>query len=507
MERRPPRIVGITYRQLDYWARTDLIRPSLTDAAGSGSRRRYSYRDLLELQVIKSLLDAGIKLESVRTVFEYLRDPPRRPTSPVAHLVISGSDVILCDGERAHRRHAPRRPGRAQRARRSAASKIELDSHDRRARPATRSTRRRLARCRGACDERAPSTARSTPCTARSAPRWCPFGGWEMPLSYPTGTIDEHLACRNDAVVFDVSHLGTVRVEGADAAERLQAALTNDLDKIAPGRAQYTHLLDEVDASVLDDIIVWWVDDEVFDVMPNASNTDRVRLGDRRQRDHARSRRARRAGPARQGARWPTVFPEAAAVGRFRVSRLTWEGIDCVVAGTGYTGEAGVEIAVPAAAARPICGPRSPAPASRRPGLGARDTLRLEAGLPLHGHELGAGHHAAAGRVWAGSWLGRRTSSAVAQPLAAERAAGVSRLLHGHRHRWPPAAARRLRGARRRSVRSAWSPAATSRPCSATASPWRSCHPTSRSAPRSSSTCAAQACRAASSPTPFIPKH
>ena len=66
-------VVGITYRQLDYWARTDLIRPSISDAAGSGSRRRYSYQDLLELRVIKTLLDAGIKLESVREVFEYLR--------------------------------------------------------------------------------------------------------------------------------------------------------------------------------------------------------------------------------------------------------------------------------------------------------------------------------------------------------------------------------------------------------------------------------------------------
>ena len=75
--------------------------------------------------------------------------------------------------------------------------------------------------------------------------RMVPFGGWEMPLSYPLGTIDEHMACRNDAVVFDVSHLGTVRVEGSDADERLQFALTNDLFKIAPGRAQYTHLLDE----------------------------------------------------------------------------------------------------------------------------------------------------------------------------------------------------------------------------------------------------------------------
>ena len=91
-------IVGITYRQLDYWARTDLIRPSLTDASGSGSRRLYSYRDLLELRVIKSLLDAGIKLESVRTAFEYLRTQIETDIVS-AHLVISGSDVILCDGE------------------------------------------------------------------------------------------------------------------------------------------------------------------------------------------------------------------------------------------------------------------------------------------------------------------------------------------------------------------------------------------------------------------------
>ncbi|MEO7371416.1 MAG: MerR family transcriptional regulator [Ilumatobacteraceae bacterium] len=91
-------IVGITYRQLDYWARTDLIRPSLSDASGSGSRRLYSYRDLLELRVIKSLLDAGIKLESVRTAFEYLRTQIETDIAS-AHLVISGSDVILCDGE------------------------------------------------------------------------------------------------------------------------------------------------------------------------------------------------------------------------------------------------------------------------------------------------------------------------------------------------------------------------------------------------------------------------
>ena len=91
-------VVGISYRQLDYWARTDLIRPSLTDASGSGSRRLYSYRDLLELRVIKSLLDAGIKLESVRKAFTYLREQAETDIA-TATLVISGNDVLLCDGE------------------------------------------------------------------------------------------------------------------------------------------------------------------------------------------------------------------------------------------------------------------------------------------------------------------------------------------------------------------------------------------------------------------------
>jgi DNA-binding transcriptional MerR regulator len=91
-------IVGITYRQLDYWARTDLVRPTLADAAGSGSRRRYSYRDLVELKVIKNLLDAGIRLESVRDVFTYLRDQLDIDIAS-AHIVISGNQALLCHGD------------------------------------------------------------------------------------------------------------------------------------------------------------------------------------------------------------------------------------------------------------------------------------------------------------------------------------------------------------------------------------------------------------------------
>lgn len=92
-------VVGISYRQLDYWARTDLVRPSLVDAAGSGSRRRYSYADLLELKIVKRLLDAGISLGAVRSAFGYLRDQLGTDVAS-AHLVLSGSSAVLVrDGE------------------------------------------------------------------------------------------------------------------------------------------------------------------------------------------------------------------------------------------------------------------------------------------------------------------------------------------------------------------------------------------------------------------------
>lgn len=91
-------VVGISYRQLDYWARTDLVRPSVVDAKGSGTRRHYGYRDLLELRMVKSLLDAGLRLESVRDVFDYVR---RHVDADIttAHLVIEGSSVVLCRGD------------------------------------------------------------------------------------------------------------------------------------------------------------------------------------------------------------------------------------------------------------------------------------------------------------------------------------------------------------------------------------------------------------------------
>jgi aminomethyltransferase len=274
-------------------------------------------------------------------------------------------------------------------------------------------------------------TLRTSPLDAEHralAAKMVPFGGWEMPLSYEEGTLAEHRACRTAAVAFDVSHLGTVRVEGSTAHDRLQRAFTNDLDRVGPGHAQYTHLLDEGDASVLDDIIVWWVGDHRFDVMPNASNTERVvgALG-----EGAVDVTEERAVIALQGpaARRLVhmVAPDAAAVERFHVTRFSWDGAACVVSGTGYTGEDGVEIAVPAERAPDLW--RAVLAAGFQPaGLGARDTLRLEAGFPLHGHELGPGiTPLQAGLGWVVNW--NKGEFRGRAPLAAEKERGVARRL------------------------------------------------------------------------------
>ncbi|HPB46880.1 MAG TPA: glycine cleavage system aminomethyltransferase GcvT [Microthrixaceae bacterium] len=263
-----------------------------------------------------------------------------------------------------------------------------------------------------------------------------PFGGWDMPLSYPAGTLAEHQACRSAAVVFDVSHLGTVRVSGPGAFDALQRAFTNDLAKIEPGRCQYTHSLSE-DGSVADDIIVWWRAADVFDVMPNASNTDRIcralvdgAAGAEVKVDDVTTERAVIAvqGPQARELLAP-LLPEAAAVGRFRIIETTFDGTPIVIAGTGYTGEDGLEIAVPAQRAAELW--RAVTAMGIEPaGLGARDTLRLEAGLPLHGHELGDGITSLnADLEWVVSWT--KGDFVGREALAAQKEAGVTPILRG----------------------------------------------------------------------------
>jgi aminomethyltransferase len=269
--------------------------------------------------------------------------------------------------------------------------------------------------------------------------RMAPFGGWEMPIQY-SSVLEEHRACRERAVAFDVSHLGSVRVQGPGAYAMLQWAFTNDLARIEPGRAQYTHLLDADDAHVVDDIIVWWVGEDEFIVMPNASNTAPLltaledAIG-----PHSDGTctvvdiTGDRAVIAIQGPETrkelAALHPAWADVPRFAVRAAAFDGEPGWVAGTGYTGEDGVELHVPAPVAPAVW--RLLLDAGVRPaGLGARDTLRLEAGLPLHGHELGPGiTPLQAGLTWVvrfdkGDFRGRA-------PLLAERERGVHRRLRG----------------------------------------------------------------------------
>jgi aminomethyltransferase len=264
--------------------------------------------------------------------------------------------------------------------------------------------------------------------------RMVAFGGWEMPLRYGS-VLDEHRACREGAVVFDVSHLGSVWVRGPGAVGALQGLLTNDLRRIEPGRAQYTHLLDETDAHVVDDIIVWWVEPEHILVIPNASNTAPA-LDALRQAAAAAPGGAevedvtgRRTFLAVQGPearrRMAEISKEAAAVAHFGVGRAA----GMIAGGTGYTGEDGVELFLPEEVAVPVW--RALIEAGCTPaGLGARDTLRLEMGYPLHGHELGPGiTPLQAGLGWVVGW--DKETFRGREALAAEKERGPVRRLLG----------------------------------------------------------------------------
>jgi aminomethyltransferase len=268
--------------------------------------------------------------------------------------------------------------------------------------------------------------------------RMVDFAGWEMPIRYGS-VLDEHRACRTGAVVFDVSHMGSIWVRGSGALGALQGLFTNDLGRVGPGRAQYTHLLAE-DASVIDDLIVWWVGEEEFLVIPNASNTapaleavEAAAAGAAGGVDveHVTERRALLAvqGPEARR-RLAPLAPEAASVGHFGVSATSLPGgVSGFVGGTGYTGEDGVELFVPVEAAVDVW--RALLDAGVVPaGLGARDTLRLEMGYPLHGHELGPGiTPLQAGLGWVVGW--DKPAFAGREALLAEKERGVARRLAG----------------------------------------------------------------------------
>ena len=209
--------------------------------------------------------------------------------------------------------------------------------------------------------------------------------------------------------------------------DALQNTLTNDLRKIAPGRAQYTHLLND-EGFVVDDIIVWWYGPDEFDVMPNASNTSGVTAA-----LPGRDVTAERVVLAVQGPRARERLAQwderIAQVPRFGVRRFDVSGREVRVAGTGYTGEDGLEIAAPNDVAEEIL-ERVLATGVTPAGLGARDTLRLEAALPLYGHELSLHSTTLEARLgWVLGWDKETFRGRAA--VEAERARGVARHLTG----------------------------------------------------------------------------
>lgn len=218
--------------------------------------------------------------------------------------------------------------------------------------------------------------------------RFVDFGGWEMPVQYES-VLAEHRAVRGGVGVFDVSHLGRFSLIGDGARDAIRRLLCNDIDRIAPGRCQYTMILNS-DGGVIDDLIVWWREDGGFWLMPNAANHDRVMgvFSDQPGCEVADLQEGT-VFLAVQGPGAPGLLEEVlgAAPGRFRNTTVETGFGPISLAGTGYTGEPGAEVFVgpgDGAALFSALVDKGAIPC----GLGARDTLRLEAGLTLWGEDI-----------------------------------------------------------------------------------------------------------------------
>jgi aminomethyltransferase len=217
--------------------------------------------------------------------------------------------------------------------------------------------------------------------------RMVPFAGWEMPVQYE-GVIPEHVAVREDAGAFDVSHMGEIDVEGPRAPELLDSLLSNDLARIGIGRAQYTLLTNER-GGIVDDLIVYQLDHGRFLLVVNASNADAdfewLRERELRGSD-VRNVSDKYGLIAVQGPRsLERLGLDQAPAFTFAEGEI--DGIACMVNRTGYTGEKGVELLVMAGEAGDLW-ERILARGVKPCGLGARDTLRLEACYPLHGNDI-----------------------------------------------------------------------------------------------------------------------
>jgi aminomethyltransferase len=218
--------------------------------------------------------------------------------------------------------------------------------------------------------------------------RFVDFGGWEMPVRYES-VLSEHRTVRDSVGFFDVTHLGRFLLKGSGAHGALQKLLCNDIDRIEPGRSQYTMILNDK-AGIVDDMIVWWWNAEEFWVLPNAANQRRVMdVFSGENGCEVEDLQMATVMIALQGPEAPQMFEDVigATPGRFQLARSEWDGGKVSMAGTGYTGEAGGEIVTDPNTGVKLVEALIEAGATAC-GLGARDTLRLESGLALWGEDI-----------------------------------------------------------------------------------------------------------------------
>ena len=235
---------------------------------------------------------------------------------------------------------------------------------------------------------------------ASNGARFVPFGDWEMPVQY-TSILEEHKAVRKAAGLFDVSHMGEFYVFGPQAAEFLDKLLVNSIAVSAPGRAVYSPMCSR-NGGVIDDLIVYRLSSETFLICVNASNVEKdygwfhqqaerwgleVEIQDQSEEYVLLALQGPKAALILQAA----GFKSVSKLARFSHIFVSFMGVKCLIARTGYTGEDGFEIYTPIAAALELAEQLMQAGGDyglKLCGLGARDSLRLEAGLPLYGHEL-----------------------------------------------------------------------------------------------------------------------
>lgn len=224
------------------------------------------------------------------------------------------------------------------------------------------------------------------------------FGGWMMPVQY-SGILNEHERVRNAAGLFDVSHMGEITVRGSGATEYLQKLLTNDIAKAAPGRAVYSPMC-YPDGGVVDDLLVYRISEQSYLVVVNASNTERdykwfrEHLIPGAEIENVSEQYAQIAiqGPAAEAILQQFTVDPLGGIGFYRFKNdVRVDSIPSIVSRTGYTGEDGFEVYLSADQAPRLWDDLLEAGAEKGlvpAGLGARDTLRFEAALPLYGHEL-----------------------------------------------------------------------------------------------------------------------